>query len=513
MIEITGVVEELRAQQREADAKTDPTRVHPYGALNALTVDERRAMGRALRQDVPRSSHGVWTPPPDRLDPTTTIESQNSDRIEWLVPVRRGRMSVSPFTFYRGAAKIMAGDLSGTPSTGLKVQVCGDAHLSNFGVFASPERRLLFDVNDFDETLSGPWEWDVKRLAASLMIAAQHRGFKAAVQRSVTAASVRGYREAMAEFADSLTLDTWYAHVDVDELRSLREAQESKKEQKQYQHREAKIRSKNSLQALSKLAVEVDGRYRIRSDPPLLLPLSELPASYDPDTMREQVHTAFDQYRASLEDSRAALLDRFRPIDVAVKVVGVGSVGTRCLIMLLQGRGPDDPLFLQIKQAGRSVLEEFLDPSPYDNQGQRVVAGQRTIQAASDAFLGWARTGGHDYYWRQLRDGKASADIDAADQAQLANYAKLCGWTLAHAHARSGDAVAIAGYLGSGTVFDDAIVDFSAAYAVPEPRRLPGVQERRSTTATWRPTPSTEAVPAGPLTGRSRHPPTPRRHR
>ena len=434
-------------------------------AFGHLTVDERRAMGRALRKTVPRSSHAEWTPPKDRPDPVATIESQNGGRISWLVPVRRGRMVVSPFTFYRGAAKIMATDLSRTPSTGLTVQACGDAHLSNFGVFASPERRLVFDVNDFDETLPGPWEWDVKRLAASLVVAGQHRGFKPSTCRSITGEAVRGYREAMAHFADQLTLDIWYAHVDLDTLQGIVDETATKKQRRKLQRRSTKTRSKNSLHVQSKLTVQVDGQFRIKSDPPVLLPLSDLPQEADPDDLRQEVYSAFDQYRSSLEDSKRKLLDRFRPMDIAVKVVGVGSAGTRCLMLMLQGRGTDDPLFLQIKEADRSVLEEFLDPSLYDNQGERVVTGQRLTQAVSDEFLGWAHAGGHDFYWRQLKDGKASADIDRADPDQLARYARLCGWTLAHAHARTGDPVAIAGYLGKGTVFDEAVVHFAESYA------------------------------------------------
>ena len=279
-------------------------------------------------------------------------------------------------------------------------------------MFASPERRLVFDVNDFDETLAGPWEWDVKRLAASLVIAGQHRDFKKSVSRSITAEAVRGYREAMAHFADQLTLDTWYAHVDLDMLQGIVDETATKKKRRKLERRSTKIRSKNSLHVQSKLTVQVDGQFRIKSDPPVLLPLSELPQEANPDALRQQVHSAFDQYRSSLEDSKRKLLDRFRPMDIALKVVGVGSAGTRCLMLMLEGRGTDDPLFLQIKEADRSVLEEFLEPSAYDNQGERVVTGQRMTQAVSDEFLGWARAGGHDFYWRQLKDGKASADID-----------------------------------------------------------------------------------------------------
>jgi uncharacterized protein (DUF2252 family) len=428
-------------------------------------VAERSAHGKSLRKETPRSSHGEWVPAKDRRDPVTLLEEQNADRIPWLVPVRRGRMVASPFTFYRGAARIMAADLASTPVSGLTVQACGDAHLSNFGVYASPERRLVFDVNDFDETLPGPWEWDLKRLATSFIIAGQHRGFDAKTCRVMAQASVRGYREAMAKFAGMLTLDTWYAHLDIEGLQDLVAAQETKKQRGKVQAGVKKVHSRDSLQELSKLAVEVDGQYRIKSDPPVLLPLSELPGDHDPDTLTEQLWAGFDQYRSSLDDAHRHLLDRFRPVEAAIKVVGVGSAGTRCLILLLEGRDTDDPLFLQFKEATTSVLAEFLEPSVYANEGQRVVEGQRFTQAVSDSFLGWAHIGTHDFYWRQLRDGKASADIDRGDPVQLRKYARLCGWTLAHAHARTGDAVAIAGYLGSNDVFDKALTRFAERYA------------------------------------------------
>lgn len=435
------------------------------GDAGRASVAERGAHGKSLRAQTPRSSHATWSAARDRRDPLALIEEQNDGRLPWLVPVRRGRMVASPFAFYRGAARLMAADLAGTPVCGLDVQVCGDAHLSNFGVYASPERRLVFDVNDFDETLTGPWEWDVKRLATSFVIAGQHRGFDQSTCRDLARAAVSSYREATTRFAGMRTLEAWYAHLDVEELQQALSAQESAKVRRRATAEAAKVRSRDSLQALSRLAIEVDGTYRIKSDPPVLLPLRDLPRTYAPKALSEDLWAGYEQYLASLDDAHRRLLDRFHPVDVAVKVVGVGSVGTRCLIVLLEGRGTDDPLFLQFKEASVSVLAEFLRPSVYAHQGQRVVEGQRFMQAVSDSFLGWARIGGRDYYFRQLRDGKASADIENASVGALARYASLCGWTLAHAHARTGDAVAIAGYLGTGDAFDRAVAKFAERYA------------------------------------------------
>ena len=444
------------------------------------SVDERRALGKVARNHTPPSSHTGWAPATDRPDPVGLLEEQNATREPDLVPVRHGRMLVSPFTFYRGAAKIMAADLDGTPTAGLQVQLCGDAHLSNFGVFASPERRLLFDVNDFDETLSGPFEWDVKRMAASFTIAARNNGFGKADTRAATLASVRAYREAMASFAAMGTLNIWYAHLDEDELlqgiRSAAKGAKTKKQTKAAKRAEkaaekaaAKARTRDSLQALSKLGELVDGRYRIASQPPIVVPARELAATYgmSAEEVERALHEQFRAYRATLQDDRRHLLERFELVDVARKVVGVGSVGTRAFIALLQGRDQHDPLFLQVKEATVSVLEGPLPKSRYKQHGERVVHGQRLMQAASDIFLGWTK--GADvnryFYWRQLRDMKGSADVETMVPVGLSFYADICGWTLARAHARSGDPVAIAAYLGEDDGFDRSISDFSHLYA------------------------------------------------
>ena len=445
------------------------------------SVEERRAQGKEARDRMPRSSHSGWTPATDRPDPVGLLQEQNRAREPDLVPVRHGRMLVSPFTFYRGGAKIMAADLAGTPVAGLQVQLCGDAHLSNFGLFASPERRLLFDLNDFDETLPGPFEWDVKRLAASFTIAARHNGFTKMDTRAATQASVRAYREAMAGFAQMGTLGIWYAHLSEDELvRAIRsaaaEASKPKKAakaataaEKSIQKITGKARTRDSLQALSKLGEVVDGRYRIVSQPPIVVPVRDMEAVYglSPAQAERNVRAQFRAYRAALRDDQRQLLERFELVDAARKVVGVGSVGTRAYIALLQGRDHHDPLFLQVKEATASVLEGPLPKSRYRQHGERVVSGQRMMQAVSDIFLGWTK--GEDrtrhYYWRQLRDMKGSAEIESMAPVGLSFYAGICGWTLARAHARSGDPIAIAAYLGSSDRFDRSISDFSQRYA------------------------------------------------
>jgi uncharacterized protein (DUF2252 family) len=399
-----------------------------------------------------------------------------------LVPVRHGRMLVSPFTFYRGAATIMAADLDGTPTAGLQVQLCGDAHLSNFGAFASPERRLLFDLNDFDETLPGPFEYDVKRMAASFTTAARNNGFTKADTRAATRASVTAYRDAMAGFAEMGTLDIWYAHLDEDQLlkavgsaaseaskASKKAAKAAKRVVKSTRKGAAKARTRDSLQALSKLGERVDGQYRIVSQPPIVVPARDLAATYglSPDQMERVIREQFRGYRATLRDDQRRLLERFQVVDMARKVVGVGSVGTRAYIVRLQGRDQQDPLFLQVKEATASVLEDHLPKSRYKKHGERVVSGQRMMQAASDIFLGWTK-GVDDtrhYYWRQLRDMKASADVESMLPGALAFYARACGWTLARAHARSGDPIAIAAYLGEDDQFDRSMVDFAKRYA------------------------------------------------
>ena len=430
----------------------------------AVSPEDRKAKGKAIRKEVPRSSHGEWSPPADRQDPVDVITSQDTDRVQWLVPIRHGRMSESPFSFYRGAAKIMAADLSHTPRTGLTSQICGDGHLANFGSYASPDRRQVFDVNDFDETLPGPWEWDLKRLAASVVLAGRDNGFDRSDIKPATLQSVAGYREAMAKFAEAGTVDIWYWQLSLEQIMN---AMPTKQDQKRFKKGAKKARSKGSLKALSKLAEKVNGVYRIKSEPPLLLPLRELAGSQNPDDIKAQVDDSLSSYRSTLPDDRRVLFDRFTLVDIALKVVGVGSVGTRCMIVLFQGRDDQDPLVLQIKEATDSVLEDHLPTSRYKEHGKRVVEGQRLMQASTDIFLGWTvhLDSKWHYYWRQFHDMKGSADVAAMNPEQLASYARLCGSTLAHAHARTGDPIAIAGYLGSGNAFDRAVADFAFAYA------------------------------------------------
>ncbi|WP_026536684.1 DUF2252 domain-containing protein [Arthrobacter sp. 9MFCol3.1] len=444
------------------------------------SVEERKSKGKKYRDKAPVSSHTEWKPASDRPDPVALLEEQNRTREPDLVPVRHGRMLVSPFTFYRGAAKIMAADLKDTPRAGLKSQLCGDAHLSNFGVFASPERTLLFDLNDFDETLPGPFEYDVKRMAASFTIAARNNGYTQEETREVTLRAVRAYREAMAEFAQMGTLDIWYARLSEEQLLGTIDlavaSQKGKAQKKAAQGMEktarqnvAKAHTRDSLQALSKLAERVDGKYRIVSQPPIVIPVRELADTYgmSGDEVENAVREQLRSYRATLPDDRRHLLERFEIIDVARKVVGVGSVGTRAFIVLLQGRDQQDPLFLQVKEATRSVLEDHLPKSKFKQPGERVVRGQRMMQAASDIFLGWTK-GVQDnryLYWRQLRDMKGSAVVEGMKPLGMNFYADACGWTLARAHARSGDPIAIASYLGKSDKFDRSITDFSERYA------------------------------------------------
>jgi len=439
------------------------------GRLNAV---ERAARGKEARARVPRDSHGVFNPPSDRTDPISLLEEQAQTRVPELVPVRWGRMMVSPFTYYRGAALPMASDLATTPVSGLAVQACGDAHLSNFGLFGSAERRLMFDVNDFDETLPGPWEWDVKRLAASLEVAARDNGLTAKQRREVFVASAARYRQAMREFAAMTNLDVWYAHADITELRAQFDSRLRERQRRELDKGLAKARTRDSMQQLAKLTRVVDGRPRIISDPPLLVPVDELvPVERDREALEAELIELINSYKRTLETDRRYLLDQFRFCDMARKVVGVGSVGTRCWILLMLGRDSEDPLFLQVKEAEKSVLSRFVGASRYTNQGQRVVAGQRLMQATSDIFLGWQRVEGgldggtRDFYLRQLRDWKFSLDIETMIPRGMRIYGQLCGWTLARAHARSGDRIAIASYLGGSDVFDRAIIDFAAAYA------------------------------------------------
>ena len=436
------------------------------------SVEERTATGRAARKQVRRSTHSGWSPAADRPDPVALLEEQNAARDSDLVPVRHGRMLASPFTFYRGAARIMAVDLKDTPRAGLNVQLCGDAHLSNFGVFASPERTLLFDLNDFDETLPGPFEYDVERLAASFVVAARNNGLGEAESKQTAVTVVREYRERMAEFAELGALAIWYSRIAAEETLEALRATASKKQAKLTNRAGtllSKARTKDSLQALSKLGEVVNGEYRIVSDPPLVVPMREVGAIYDldPEVVEKFVHDSLRDYRATLEEDRRHLLERYRVVDVARKVVGVGSVGTRAFIVLLQGRDEADPLFLQVKEASASVFEDHLPKSRWSNHGERVVQGQRMMQAASDIFLGWTKGLDKDrhYYWRQLRDMKGSAEIEVMTAEALNMYARLCGWALARAHARSGDPIAISAYLGLSDRFDQAIGDFAQRYA------------------------------------------------
>ncbi len=436
-----------------------------------LSVEERVARGKVARNEVPRSAHGRWEHSRNRPDPIGLLEEQAASRVPELVPIRYGRMLVSPFTFYRGAALIMAADLAATPRSGLKAQICGDAHLSNFGVFASPERQLIFDINDFDETLPGPWEWDVKRLSASFEVAGRNRGFSAAERRRVVMAGVEQYRTRLRQVAAMRNLDVWYAHIEAERMLWLLKASVSTKERAKAKAALAKARTRDSMQAFSKLTHQVDGRPQIVANPPLISPIEDLlPPGREREEVEGELRGLIRSYRRTLETDRRQLIEDFEFVHAARKVVGVGSVGTRAWILLLLGRDDQDPLFLQAKEAQESVLERFVGRSKYNNHGQRVVAGQRLMQASSDIFLGWERVTGfdgrtRDFYVRQLRDWKGSADVDTMSASVMTAYARVCGSTLARAHARSGDRIAIASYLGNTDVFDRAIADFAVAYA------------------------------------------------
>ncbi|MFD7073464.1 DUF2252 domain-containing protein [Nocardioides sp. NPDC059952] len=435
-----------------------------------LTLAERASVGRRARAEVPRSVHGEWRPAPDRADPVALLEEQGSSRVQELVPLRYGRMLVDPFTFFRGSAYLMAADLAGAPRTDLTVQLCGDAHLSNFGSFAAPDRRLVFGLNDFDETLPGPFEWDVKRMVASFAVAGRDREFDDAARRAVTMAAASSYREAMRELARMRKLDVWYARLDMDELDALVSSQVESKQLKRFRKNVAKAQAKNSLKAFSKLVEIVDGRPRLIHDPPMIARIQELMPDNEFHELEDTLHAILHIYRGTLQGDHRHLLEGFRFTDAARKVVGVGSVGTRAWIVLLIGNDDRDPLFLQAKEATASVLEPFLGKSAYTSHGQRVVEGQRLMQSASDVMLGWVRASGldgveRDFFVRQLWDGKGSAIVEAMNPTAMTGYARMCGWTLARAHARSGDPVAIASYLGSGDRFDRAVSTFAEAYA------------------------------------------------
>ena len=434
------------------------------------TLTERAARGKAERKLVPLSAHGEWQPSSDRPDPVSLLEEQAITRVPELVPIRYGRMLVSPFTFYRGAAYLMASDLAKMPRTSLSVQLCGDAHLSNFGVFAAPDRRLVFSVNDFDETLPGPFEWDVKRLVASFAVAGRDRGFDAKQRKSINLATARSYREAMSDMAQMKRLDVWYARLDIETIEAHVRAQMKSGEVKRFEKNVAKARSKDSMKAFEKLVQLVDGRPRLIGDPPLIVPIEDLFSDMEAHQVDEAIHELLRSYRRTLQGDHRHLLEGFRYAHAARKVVGVGSVGTRAWVILMLGHDNSDPLFLQAKEAQASVLEPFLGKSKYRNHGQRVVEGQRLMQSASDVMLGWIRSNGidgvnRDFYIRQLWDGKGSAIVEAMKPAAMSAYAGFCAWTLARAHARSGDAAAIASYLGTSDKFDRAMAAFAETYA------------------------------------------------
>jgi len=438
---------------------------------------DSRAIGKEARVTVPRGSHATFEPSADRPDPVTLLEDQATTRVQELVPIRYGRMLVSPFTFYRGAALIMASDLSTTPTSGLTAQICGDAHLSNFGVFASPERQLVFDCNDFDETLPGPWEWDVKRLAASVVVAGREKGHAKSVRAAAIVELGRSYRESMRQMAGLSNLEVWYFHVDVSTVVSELESQAAASGSKVQSHMAAtatkaiaKARTKDSMKALDKLTTVVDGQRRIINDPPLLVPIEDVFPEMEADRFVTMFRELLRRYRASLSTDRRHLLEEYHFSQMARKVVGVGSVGTRVWVILMRGPGEDDVLFLQAKEAEASVLERFTKKSQYGNHGARVVAGQRLMQASSDIFLGWQRTDGvdgasHDYYVRQLQDWKGSIDTENMVPEGLEAYGKLCALSLARAHARSGDRFAIAAYLGNSDNFEKALAKFAESYA------------------------------------------------
>ncbi|MGW9136064.1 DUF2252 domain-containing protein [Streptomyces sp. NPDC055681] len=440
------------------------------GAAPPPTPAERAARGKAARRRTPRSGHAGFAPPSDRPDPLGVLDAQSASRVPELVPIRYSRMAESPFRFYRGAAAIMAADLATTQDSGIRVQLCGDAHLLNFGLLASPERQLIFDINDFDESLPGPWEWDVKRLAASLAVAGRANGFTDRERARVVPAAVRSYREAMIRFAGMTNLGVWYARIDADRLAAMGSRKLTDGGRRNLGRAMDKARTRDSLQAFAKLTETVDGQVRIAADPPLLVPLTDLLPEVERDALEERLRELIRGYSRSLQSDRRSLLGTFRFVDAARKVVGVGSVGTRCWIILLTGRDGRDPLFLQAKEAAASVLAAHVGAGEYRSEGERVVAGQRLMQATSDIFLGWTRADGidgrrRDFYVRQLRDWKGGLDPELMTPAGLRTFGEVCGTTLARAHARSGDRIAIAAYLGRSDAFDRSLHTFAEAYA------------------------------------------------
>ena len=447
---------------------TNPSSIPAEWDRNLTTRAERYAAGKALRSSVPRSSHAEWAPDSERPDPIRILEEANKTRLQHLVPIRFGRMALSAFTFYRGTADIMAYDLSKTPVSGIQAQLCGDAHISNFGVYASPERRQVFDVNDFDETLEGPWEWDVKRMVASVVLAGRDKGYTAQESRQAALRCVQRYRESMQQFALMNHLDVWYYHIELETILAMLRGMGgagAKKLEKRVEQGSAKASKRTRIETFPKLAEVVNGQYLIKDEPPLIYhydPLDTSKNNLDTEQWKDMVRN----FLASMPEERRVIIMQYRSVDIAQKVVGVGSVGTRCSVVLcLGGAESDDPLFMQIKEAGPSVLEQYLGASPYKNHGERVVVGQRMMQAASDIFLGWTTFNGIDFYARQLRDMKLSADIETLVPVGFTAYVELCATTLARAHARTSDPAKISGYLGSKDTFDQAIATFAETYA------------------------------------------------
>jgi uncharacterized protein (DUF2252 family) len=441
------------------------------GARRRLpTREERQARGRAARAGLPRSALGTWTDPVDRADPVGILAAQSADRIAELVPLRHGRMLVSPFAFYRGGAAVMAADLASSPSTGLHVQLCGDAHLSNFGGYAAPDRQLVFDLNDFDETIPGPWEWDVKRLVASFAIAGRQRGFRRSERRRTVVAAAEAYRTAMREFASMGNLEVWYSRLTAADIVERWGGRVDARTMREFDRRMQKAMTKDSASAAAKLTRSVDGERRFVNQPPLLSPLADLLPPAERVGMERAVGAGLRTYARTVAGDRRSLLDQYAYVDIARKVVGVGSVGTRAWVLLLRGSDDDDHLMLQLKEARQSVLAPFVGAGRFANEGQRVVEGQRLMQASSDIFLGWSRGPAvdgtsRDFYVRQLWDWKVSSDVEQGSVDNLTIMAEMCGWTLARAHARSGDRVAVAAYLGASSAFDRAMAVFSELYA------------------------------------------------
>src|SRR6476646_831088 len=451
-------------------------------AVPHFTPAERAARGKAARRELPRSAHAAWEPARRRTDPVDLLEEQAETRLPELGPIRYGRMLVSPFAFFRGAAYLMAADLADTPRTGLHTQLCGDAHLSNFGIYAAPDRRRVFSISDFDETLPGPFEWDVKRLAASFAVAGRDNGFDDGIRRSLVATAVGEYRAAMLRFAAMRNIEVWYTRLDVARILEHLGSYASRKQRKRLQSNVAKMRTKDSLRALTKLCQTVDGELRIVGNPPLVTPIEDVLPGAEQDHLEDVARRMMHTYSRTLPHHRRHLLERYRYVHAARKVVGVGSVGTRTWILLMVGRDDNDPLFLQFKEAQASVLEPFLGTSKYAQHGQRVVEGQRMMQATPDIMLGWERIQTidgqkRDFYIRQLWDAKGSVEVELMDASQLAAYGRICGWTLARAHARSGDRIAIAAYLGNGRSFDRAMATFAERYADQNERDYASLKE------------------------------------